>query len=46
MTYKAYIDSIFAKTDKSPEDYRKLAEDAKTQTTQAMPGTTLAEGAF
>lgn len=26
MTYKAYIDNIRAKTGKTPEDYRKLAE--------------------
>jgi Domain of unknown function (DUF4287) len=27
MTYKAYIDNIFAKTGKTPEDYRKMAEE-------------------
>jgi len=26
VTYKAYIDNIKAKTGKSPEDYRKMAE--------------------
>ncbi len=26
MTYKAYIDNIYAKTGKTPEDYRKMAE--------------------
>ena len=27
MTYKAYIDNIYAKTGKRPEEYRKMAED-------------------
>jgi len=27
MTYKAYIDNIYAKTGKSPEDYRKMAKE-------------------
>ncbi len=27
MTYKAYIDNIYAKTGKTPEDYRKLAKE-------------------
>lgn len=27
MTYKAYIDNIYAKTSKSPEDYRKMAKE-------------------
>ncbi len=26
MTYKAYIDNIYSKTGKTPEDYRKIAE--------------------
>ena len=26
MTYKAYIDNIYAKTGKTPEDYRKKAQ--------------------
>ena len=26
MTYKAYIDNIYAKTGKTPEDYRRMAE--------------------
>ena len=26
MTYKAYIDNIYAKTGKTPEDYRKMAQ--------------------
>lgn len=26
MTYKAYIDNIYAKTGKTPEEYRALAE--------------------
>jgi hypothetical protein len=26
VTYKAYIDNIYAKTGKTPEDYRKMAE--------------------
>lgn len=26
MTYKAYLDNIRAKTGKTPEDYRKMAE--------------------
>ncbi|MDG7008528.1 MAG: DUF4287 domain-containing protein [Nitrososphaerota archaeon] len=25
MTYKAYIDNIYAKTGKKPEDYRRMA---------------------
>jgi hypothetical protein len=27
MTYKAYIDTIHAKTGKTPEDYRKMAKE-------------------
>jgi hypothetical protein len=27
MTYKAYIDNIYAKTGKTPEDYRKMASE-------------------
>lgn len=27
MTYKAYIDNIFAKTGKTPEDYREMAKE-------------------
>ena len=27
MTYKAYIDNIFAKTGKTPEDFRKMAKE-------------------
>jgi len=27
MTYKAYIDNIYAKTGKAPEDYRKMAKE-------------------
>lgn len=27
MTYKAYIDNIFAKTGKAPEDYRRMAKE-------------------
>ena len=27
MTYKAYIDNIYAKTRKTPEDYRKIASE-------------------
>jgi len=27
MTYKAYIDSIYAKTGKTPEDFRKMAKE-------------------
>ena len=27
MTYKAYIDNIFAQTGKTPEDYRKMAKE-------------------
>jgi hypothetical protein len=27
MTYKAYIDNIYAKTGKGPEDYRKMAKE-------------------
>lgn len=27
MTYKAYIDNIYAKTGKTPEDYRKMARE-------------------
>ncbi len=27
MTYKAYIDNIYAKTGKTPEDYLKMAKD-------------------
>jgi uncharacterized protein DUF4287 len=27
MTYKAYIDNIFEKTGKTPEDYRKMAKE-------------------
>ena len=27
MTYKAYIDNIYAKTGKRPEDYRKMAKE-------------------
>lgn len=27
MTYKAYIDNIYAKTSKTPEDYRKAAKE-------------------
>ena len=27
MTYKAYIDNIFAKTGKTPEDYLKMAKE-------------------
>ncbi len=27
MTYKAYIDNIYAKTGKSPEDYLRMAKD-------------------
>ncbi|HUK79637.1 MAG TPA: DUF4287 domain-containing protein [Nitrososphaerales archaeon] len=27
MTYKAYIDNIYAKTGLTPEDYRKMASD-------------------
>jgi Domain of unknown function (DUF4287) len=27
MTYKAYIDNIFAKTGRTPEDYRKMAQE-------------------
>lgn len=27
MTYKAYIDNIYAKTGKTPEDYRKMAKE-------------------
>ncbi len=26
MTYKAYLDNIYAKTGKTPEDYLKMAE--------------------
>jgi hypothetical protein len=27
MTYKAYIDNIYAKTGKGPENYRKMAKE-------------------
>jgi len=27
MTYKAYIDNIFAQTGKTPDDYRKMAKE-------------------
>lgn len=27
MTYKAYIDNIYAKTGKTPEEYKKMAKD-------------------
>ena len=27
MTYKAYIDNIYAKTGKTPEDYQKMAKE-------------------
>jgi hypothetical protein len=27
MTYKAYIDNIYAKTGKTPEDYRRMAKE-------------------
>ena len=27
MTYKAYIDNIFTKTGKAPEDYRRMAKE-------------------
>ncbi len=27
MTYKAYIDNIYAKTGTTPEDYRKMAKE-------------------
>ena len=27
MTYKAYMDNIYAKTGKTPEDYRKMAQE-------------------
>jgi len=27
MTYKAYIDNIYAKTGKTPDDYLKMAEE-------------------
>ena len=27
MTYKAYMDNIYAKTGKTPEDYRKTAQE-------------------
>ena len=27
MTYKAYVDNIFAKTGKKPEDYRRMARE-------------------
>jgi hypothetical protein len=27
MTYKTYIDNIYAKTGKGPEDYRKMAKE-------------------
>jgi len=27
MTYKAYIDNIYAKTGRTPEDYRRMAKE-------------------
>jgi hypothetical protein len=31
MTYKAYIDNIYAKTGKTPEDYQKMAKEKGLQ---------------
>jgi hypothetical protein len=39
MSFKAYIDNIFAKTGKTPEDFRKLAEEKKFLVDGKIPTT-------